>query len=223
MIDGCEVPARTIRAGVFAVVAVVLLLALRARSDGAAPPLLVVIACFGLVVMLARPLTATERRWPAVFAGLVATQFVFHGVFLFASTGHFAHAGSAGLFCSPAAAPSGTACLPTERGGVLLLSVQLIAAALFACWVRGAESASWQLARHSVGALVGLVRRLATAMLESLAAIVPDALVFAAPQGDSPEPPRLPLLVREHGRRGPPRRLKFEPILSVSARHVLSF
>ena len=210
MDERCEAPARTLRAAGFAAVAVVLLLALRARSDGAEPPLLVVVLSFGLLTTLARTLTTRERSWAVVFGALVVTQLALHVAFLFASTGRLAHPGNAGLFCSPPTA-SGTGCLPTERGGLLLLAVQLIAAAVFACWVRGAESASWRLARQTFGALVAAVRLFAVALLGVLIVVRPAGPILAVPQGESPHRLRHWLLMREHGRRGPPCRHQVDP------------
>ena len=206
VVERCEAPARTVRAMSFAAIAVVLLLALRARSDGAAPPVLVVVSSFGLLAALVRPLTARERSWPMVFGALIVAQLALHIGFLFASTGQSTHAGNAGLFCSPPTAAS-HGCLPTERGGLLLLSVQLLVAALFACWVRGVETATWRLARQTLRALVAAVHQIAVALLRVLIAIVPVALVFTAPQAESPATSPRWLFVREHGRRGPPRRL----------------
>jgi hypothetical protein len=203
MVDSFEAPARTLRALVFAASAVTLLLLLRAKSDGAEPPLLLIGSAFVLLTVLVRPMTARERRWPVVFGVLALTQLSLHVVFLFDSTGRFSHGGSAGLVCSPSAG-SGD-CLPTERGGLVLLAVQLLAAALFACSMRGAESASWQLARHGLKRLATALRQPALALFSALLVLLPVAAVCLTPQGDSAPRPRLLLFAREHGRRGPPR------------------
>jgi hypothetical protein len=194
-----------VRAGAFAALTVTLLLALRARSDGETPSLLVIFASFVLVAVLARPFTSRERSWLVVFLGLVATQFVLHVAFLYASTGQLVHTGSAGLFCSPASTSTVSSCVPTERGGLLLLGVQLIAAALFATWARGAESTAWQLARRPVRALVRLVAQVIAALFTALTAVLPQVTHSCVAQAQPSRMPRLALLTREHGRRGPPR------------------
>jgi hypothetical protein len=204
VIDGRAAPLRTLRAAIFAAVAVILLLALRAKSDGARPDLTVIVVSFALLTLLLRPLTSRERSLPVVFGGLLASQLLLHVGYLFSSTGQFAHAGSSGLFCSPATPASGAACLPTERGGVVLLSVQLIAAALFACWIRGADSVAWQLARQSFGALLLSLRQFAGSLFKALVAVVPPVAFSLSPK--QIPAPRLhsSLFARECGRRGPP-------------------
>ena len=91
--ERCEAPARTLRAAGFAAVAVVLLLALRARSDGAEPPLLVVVLSFGLLTTLARTLTTRERSWAvvfgAVFFGELPDAVAFAGMALIVLSGLF--------------------------------------------------------------------------------------------------------------------------------------
>jgi hypothetical protein len=143
-----------------------------------------------------------------------------HVGYLFASTGQLTHSGGAGLVCSPATAPVGTACLPTERGGLLLLSVQLLAAAIFAGWVRGADSVIWRLARASLGALVTAVMRFGAALVSAriaLVAVVPAAAFPLSPKENSAPRPRLSLFVRQCGRRGPPPRCRFDLSSSPSA------
>jgi len=225
MAEAGEAPARTLRAAVFALLAVVLLLALRAKSDGDQPGWPVILASFGLVTALARPLTARERGLPVVFAGLLGAQFALHVGFLFASTGQLAHAGGAGLVCSPATTVPGGGCLPAERGGALLLSVQLVVAALFACWARGAESVSWQLARAQLAALLAFVRRLARARSNALVIATPVVDFSLSPQGKTVPLPRPARFAREHRRRGPPRRRRSDSssIPSVSTPLALSW
>ncbi|MGH8891395.1 MAG: hypothetical protein ACRDV3_16740 [Acidothermaceae bacterium] len=221
----CDVPARTFRAAVFAAVAVVLLLMLRATSDGAGPSLLVVCSSFGLVTALARPLTSRERSLPVVFAGLVATQFALHVLFLFAATGQLAHPGGVGLVCSPAATSS-TSCLPTERGGLVLLGVQLLAALGFAWWVRGADAIGWQLARRPDRIVRAIIASIARMLVKALSALVPEPAVSVAPQAKSVPVPALPIFAVERPRRGPPRRRaasSFSSAFSASARHAFSF
>lgn len=225
MTEGREIPARTFRAAVFAAVAVVLLLILRARSDGAGPSLAIVVASFGLVTVLARPLTSHERGLPVIFVGLVATQLGLHVLFLFAATGQLAHPGPAGLVCSPAAT-SETSCLPTERGGVLLLGVQLLAALLFSWWVRGADAIGWQLARRPDRIVRAIVDRIARVLVTAVRALVPEPIVAIAPQRKSVPMPTSPIFAVEHPRRGPPRcrqaRSSFSSAVLASARHALS-
>jgi len=224
--DGREVPARTFRAAVFAAVAVVLLLMLRARSDGAGPSLPVVFSALALVTALARPLTSRERSFPVVFAGLVATQLALHVLFLFTATGQLAHHGRAGLVCSPAATSS-PSCLPTERGGLLLFGVQLLAALVFAWWVRGADRVGWQLASRPDRLVRAIVDRIARVLLTALHAPVPDIAVSVVPQGKSTPKPALPIFAAEHPRRGPPRCRRAgssfsSSVSSASARHAFS-
>jgi hypothetical protein len=197
-------PLRTLRAAIFAAVAVILLLALRAKSDGSPPDLALILASFALLTLLLRPLTSRERSLPVVFSGLLASQLLLHVAYLFVSTGQFAHSGSAGLFCSPATPASGAACLPTERGGVVLLTVQLIAAALFACWIRGADSVAWQLARQSFGALLLTLHRFAGVLFKALVAVVPPVALSLSPRQILAPRLHSALFVHECGRRGPP-------------------
>jgi len=221
--QSCDAPARTVRACTLAGLTLVLLLALRARSDGETPSLLVILGSFVLVSVLARPFTSRERSWPVVFAGLVGAQLVLHVAFLFASTGQIAHVGNAGLFCSPASTSPVSSCAPTERGGLLLLGVQLLAAALFALWARGADAVGWQLARRPWLALLRFVARVVSVLCSARINVLPHALNLVAPQAESPRFPRSPLVAREHGRRGPPRHEFIGSVLAVPAATILSF
>lgn len=226
MTAGRDIPARAFRAAVFAAVAVVLPLMLRARSDGAGPPLLVAFSSFVVVTALARPLTSRQRSVSAMFAALVATQLSLHVLFLFAATGRIAHHGRAGLVCSPAAG-SHASCLPADRGGVLLLVVQLLAALAFAWWAHSADATSWQFARHPDRIVRAIVARITRALLDALNALVPDVVVSVAPQGESAPIPALPVFAVDHPRRGPPRRIagsRFSSsVRSASARHAITF
>jgi hypothetical protein len=201
-----QAPVRLVRALTFAVLALVLLFGLRAKSDGARPALWVITLSLVVVTLLALPLTSRERKLPIVFGGLVAAQLLLHVGYLFASTGQFAHSGSGGLFCSPAASPGSVPCLPTERGGTALLGVQLIVAALFACWMRGVDSVVWRLARQSVAALIATLAAFASTLFEALLLPAPAVAVFIAAH-DAPTRPRSLLFVRACRRRGPPRTL----------------
>jgi hypothetical protein len=203
-------PARTTRAALFAIVAVALVAALRARSDGPRPDLLILVAATVVTALVARPLTGRERRLPALVGGLVAVQLVLRSSFLLASTGHLAH-GSTGLFCSPAAANS-PSCLPTDRGGIALLAVQLIAGVAVAIWLRDVEAVTWTLARifgRGVArvttavwaALVALVAFIGVALTSAPAPVSPARTRRSAPDATRL---RLALFSRALGRRGPP-------------------
>jgi len=197
------VPARMSRAVVFAVVALVLLLALRAKSDGDNPPLGVVLGSFAVVVLAAWALSSRERGVFAVVAALLTTQLLLHVGYLFATTGQFSHPGGAGLFCSPASAANGS-CAPTDRGGVLLLGVQLVVALVLALVLRGGEAACWRLVRRPTLAVVTALRRL---LQTSAAAVLPPAVQRTTSFVAAWVPPRQPgrlLLSHECGRRGPP-------------------
>jgi hypothetical protein len=205
-------PARTTRAALFAVVAVALVTALRARSDGPRPDLLLLVAAAGLVALLARPLTGRERRLPALIGGLIGVQLILRSTFLLASTGHLAH-GSTGLICSPAAAgPSSASCLPTDRGGFALLTVQLIAAVVLAVWLRDVEAVAWSLARLFGRGLTRVTAavRTALALLMALTSIgLAAALTPARParsrrRAADASHRRLAVVSRTRGRRGPP-------------------
>jgi hypothetical protein len=200
-----QAPAQTARATLFAALAVTLVVALRARSDGPGPGLLMIVAAVVLVALVARRVTGRERSLPIVFAGLLGTQLVLHAAFLFISTGAIAHAGSVGFFCSPAS-PGGAAstCSPTDRGGVTLLSVQLLAAVLAAIWLRGLDSTVWALARtvarNLTSAVLGRLPRLLSAFTAVAAVgvrILRETLVIV-------ERPHSMRLCRHHARRGPP-------------------
>jgi hypothetical protein len=179
-----------------------------------------------LIAVLARPLTGRERRLPALVAALVGLQLVLHAVFLFASTGQLAHAGSAGLICSPSAAAGAASCLPTERGGWLLLAVQIVAAVLIAGWLRDVESAAWNLARlsgrgfsHLLGGLARVLAALVALDVAVRAALSTDSPVRWVAHRREPAAARLEraLFSRSTGRRGPPsparrsRVSRFEP------------
>ena len=194
------------RAGVFAVVAVALVLALRAQSDGPRPALAIV-ACVTVVLAVAvRPLTVNERGLGAVVAGLVGVQQVLHVGFLYASTGHFAHPGAAGLLCSPSGphATGAVSCLPTHRGGVLLFCVQLLAAVGFAAWRRGLDRSVWNIARTALGNLGAATHRCAGVLASALEPVLPARATSCPPARRARPLPSSPLLTREHGRRGPP-------------------
>jgi hypothetical protein len=199
------VPARVARAVVFASVAVALLLLLRAKSDGANPPLAILLLSFGFVAALAWIVGSRELGVVALLSALVATQLALHVGYLFVTTGELAHSGGAGLFCSPATVSTG-ACTPTSRGGVVLLAVQLTVALALAFVMRGADAECWQLARPRL-AMSSVLRRLFTALtaLTAVAKLVPTHPVdaIAAPTV-SPRPPRRLLLAHDCGRRGPP-------------------
>ncbi len=212
-------PARTIRAALFATVAVAVVIALRARGDGPRPSLLLLLAVTTLIALIARPLTARERGLPALIGSLIGVQLVVRAVFLLASTGHLTHAGSAGLFCSPAAPGTATlSCLPTERGGFVLLAVQLVAGIALAGWLRDIESLTWNLARlfasrvtTLVGSVISLLAFVAL-LLASASPITPALVQPPSPEPDDATPHRL-LFTRSFGRRGPPT-TGFAPALS---------
>jgi hypothetical protein len=216
-------PARTARAALFAAVAVALVTALRARSDGPRPGLVLLLAAGGLVALLARPLTGRERRLPALIGGLVGVQLVLRSVFLITSTGHLAH-GSTGLFCSPATTGADS-CLPTDRGGIALLAVQLLAGTAFAVWLRNIEAASWSLARLFG---LGIARVIATvgAALAALTGIAPHPLRTPAvapptpPSSAAPGRLRLILFSRTRGRRGPPAAVRIRAFAGSHPRAV---
>ncbi len=206
------IPARLMRAVVFACVALTLLLLLRAKSDGASPPLAVLLASFGFVVASGWVLGSRERGAIALLIALVATELALHVGYLFASTGQLAHPGGAGLFCSPASI-SGAACTPTDRGGLLLLAVQLTVGLALAFVMRGADAECWQLLRRPTLAAATIVRRLlaALAALPALAALSAagslapvQRLTRAATTWVSPHAPRRLMLSHDCGRRGPP-------------------
>jgi hypothetical protein len=179
-----DVPGRLFRSAVFAALAVFLVLALRAKSDGAAPGVAVVGGSFVVLTALVSRLVTKERGLVAVFCGLLASQLALHVTYLFASTGQFAHSGSAGLFCSPAQQASGS-CGPAERGGVLLLSVQLLMAVVFAWSMRRADAVVWQLARRGADRARALIGRIGTAIAAALRPLavprVPQLSAVAAP------------------------------------------
>ncbi len=200
-------PGRVLRAGTFALASVVLVLSFRAKSDGAAPSLAVVILSVGFVAILVWPLTARERHRHTVVAGLLAIELILRSAFLFTSTGELAHSGSAGLFCSPAARTSSTSCLPTERGGLLLLAVQVIAAVIMACWLQRADATMWQFARYAVRAVTSVVAATARTLVAAVTAIPAPAMVARPRRNPWHNPPlasREVLLARKHSRRGPP-------------------
>jgi hypothetical protein len=206
VITASVAPARTTRAAVFAAVAVVLALALRAHTDGPRPATLVIAAAFVFVFVVARPLTARERRLPAVLIGLLGAQLALHAGFLLASTGRLTHTGSAGLFCSPAAPDGATSssCLATDRGGLLLLLVQLLAALVFAGWIRGVDSAAWLVVRTVARNLTVTVAGWLLTLLAALADVVPAIATSGPPRDRVPRRPAALLFARSHGRRGPP-------------------
>jgi hypothetical protein len=209
-------PARTARAGLFAVAAVGLVLALRARSDGPRPGVLLLLAATALITVLVRPLTGRERRLPSLVLALVGVQLVLRAAFLLASTGQLVHAGPTGLFCSPASSGAATlSCLPTERGGWLLLAVQLLAAVLLAGWLRDVEGVTWSLARlfgrgierftTGMASVWAALAALAAASWAAVAAAITSPVAMRLQQPISAARPwRLILFARSIGRRGPP-------------------
>lgn len=202
MSDAGAIPARVVRAVVFACVALTLLLLLRAKSDGAAPPLAIVLTSFACVAAVAWILGSRERGGVALLAVLVATQLALHIGYLFATTGQLAHPGGAGLFCSPASV-SGTACAPTDRGGVLLLAVQLTVAVALALVMRSADAECWHLVRRP-RPIASIVRRVLF-VSAAVARLTPVTRVISLVQAwVSPQKPRRLLLAHDCGRRGPP-------------------
>lgn len=195
-------PARIVRAAVFAAVAVALLLLLRAKSDGDGPSLAVVLASFAVIVVVAWSLNARERGAFVMLGALLAAQLLMHVGYLFAATGQFAHPGGAGLFCSPASVPSDS-CSPTERGGLLLLAVQIAVALALALVMRGADAACWQLVRRPRLAVAAAVRRL-LALFAAIALPVFERVIRLVAAVVAPRQPRRLLLSHECGRRGPP-------------------
>ncbi len=199
-------PARILRAVVFASVAITLLLLLRAKSDGENPSFALVLATFGVLAALAWALSSRERGMFAVLSALIASQLALHVGYLFLATGQLAHPGGAGLFCSPASV-SGAGCAPTDRGGVLLLGVQLAVALALALVMRGADAECWQLVRQPKLVIATAIRRLLAAFTSFAAAVpstsVGNALFVTATRVSARKPRRL-LLSRECGRRGPP-------------------
>jgi hypothetical protein len=198
-------PAQTARAALFAALAVSLAVALRARSDGPAPGLLMIIAAVALVALVARRVTGRERSLPIVFAGLLGTQLVLHAAFLFSSTGAIAHAGSVGFFCSPASsAGAGSTCSPTDRGGMTLLGVQLLAAVLAAIWLRGVDSTVWGLARTVARNLASTVLGWLPRLLSAFVAVAALGVRILRATAVIVERPHSVRLRRRHARRGPP-------------------
>jgi hypothetical protein len=200
------IPARVVRAVVFASVAITLLLLLRAKSDGASPSLAIVLSSFGFVAALAWTFGSRERGSLALLAALVATQLALHVGYLFVTTGQLAHPGSAGLFCSPASV-SGPGCAPTDRGGVLLLGVQLTVALALALVMRGADAECWQLIRRPKVAISAAVRRVFAALTVAALLAPVERTISVVAACVSPRRPRRLLLSHECGRRGPPVRL----------------
>jgi hypothetical protein len=215
-------PARTARAGLFAAVAVGLVVVLRARSDGPRPGVILLLGAMIAITLLIRPLTGRERRMPSLLLGLVGVQLALRAGFLLASTGHLTHAGTSGLFCSPAApGPAALSCLPTERGGWALFAVQLLAAAVFAGWLRDVEGVSWQLTRlfrrgtSRLAARVASVWAVLSSLAESIRIAIPAALGAPAPvrigrPTSDVTQHRLVLSTRSSGRRGPPSGLRLQ-------------
>ena len=203
MIETGAIPARVLRAVVFASVAITLLLLLRAKSDGASPSLAVVLSSFGIVAALAWVLGSRERGTIALLTAFVATQLLLHVGYLFAATGQLAHPGGAGLFCSPASV-SGGACAPTNRGGALLLAVQLAVALTLALVMRGADAECWQLVRRPKLLISTAVRRLFAAFA-AISLVEPvERLTSVVTARVSARSPRHLLMANECGRRGPP-------------------
>ena len=205
MSEAGAIPARLLRAVVFASVAITLLLLLRAKSDGENPPLAVVLSSFAIVAGLAWAFGSRERGAIALLTGFVATELTLHVGYLFATTGQLAHPGGAGLFCSPASVADG-ACAPTNRGGVLLLVVQLAVALALAIVMRGADAACWQLVRRPTSAISKALRRLFAAVAAIGLALPVERVISVVAGWFSPRPPRRLLLSHECGRRGPPTR-----------------
>lgn len=205
MLDTAPAPARTLRAFVFAIFAVVVLLALRARSDGPAPALVMTGASMALIALAARPLMARERSLPVVLGWLLATQLLLHVMFLFVSTGRLMHAGSTGLFCSPSSGGTGSiSCAPTDRGGVTLLTIQLLSAAIAALWLRGLDRTVWMLARTMSRNLRGVLDGSLSRLLGAVLVVVHPAVAPVQIRHAEVEQPHDAEVARSHGRRGPP-------------------
>jgi len=196
------IPARIVRAAVFAAVAIAILLLLRAKSDGESPPLTIVLGSFAMIAVAAWALNDRERGAFAMLAALLATQLLMHVGYLFAATGQLVHPGGAGLFCSPASVSSGS-CSPTDRGGLALLVVQIAVAFVLALMMRGADAACWQLIRRPRLAFAAAARWLLK-LFTVLTLPVVERVVFLVAALVSPHRPRRLLLSRECGRRGPP-------------------
>jgi hypothetical protein len=192
-----------LRAAVFAAVAVALLMLLRAKSDGATPSLAIVLASFAAIGAAAWAIGSRERGAFAVLAALLTTQLLLHVGYLFAATGQFAHAGGTGLFCSPASVSSDS-CAPTDRGGLLLLAVQLAVALTLAVVMRGADAACWQLARRPKLAFAAAVRWLVALFAAVVLPARVERVLFLVATWVPPRQPRRLLLSHECGRRGPP-------------------
>jgi hypothetical protein len=204
VLDTAPAPARTVRAFVFAIFAVVGLLALRATSDGPAPALLMTGASVGLIAIAARPLMARERSLPMVLGWLLAIQLLLHVTFLFVSTGRLMHAGSTGLFCSPSSGAGSVSCAPTDRGGVTLLTIQLLSAAIAALWLRGLDRTVWMLARTVSRNLRGVIDGWLPRLLGAVLAVVHPAVAPVQIQHAEVEQLHDVDVVHSHGRRGPP-------------------
>lgn len=196
-------PARVMRAAVFAAVAIALLLLLRAKSDGENPPLAIVLASFAVIAAAAWAIGSRERGAFAVLAALLTSQLLLHVGYLFAATGQFAHAGGTGLFCSPASVSSDS-CAPTDRGGLLLLAVQLAVALTLAVALRGADAACWQLARRPRLAFAAATRWLVAFVAAVVLPARVEQVFCLVATWVSPCRPRRLLLSHECGRRGPP-------------------
>jgi hypothetical protein len=192
------------RAFVFAIFAVVVVLALRARSDGPAPALVMTAASVTLIALAARRLMARERSLAVVLGSLLATQLLLHVAFLFVSTGRLVHAGSTGLFCSPSSANGSASCGPTDRGGVTLLAVQLLSAVFAALWLRGLDRTVWVLARTMSRNLRGVLDNSLSRLLGAVLVVVRPAVGPTQIQHAEIEQPHDADVVRWHGRRGPP-------------------
>jgi len=196
------VPARTLRAAVFAAVAIALLLLLRAKSDGGSPSLAIVLASFAVIAVVARALNSRERGTFAMLAALLMTQLLLHVGYLFAATGQFAHPGGTGLFCSPASVARDS-CAPTDRGGLVLLVVQLAVAVALALAMSCADAVCWQLVRRPALAIAAAARRLVE-LFAVVALPAVERVIFLVATSVSPCRPRRLLLSHECGRRGPP-------------------
>jgi hypothetical protein len=204
VLDTAPAPARTLRAFVFAILAVVLVLALRARSDGPGPALVMTAVSVTIIALAARPLMARERSLPVVLGWLLATQLLLHVVFLFVSTGRLMHAGSTGLFCSPSSGNGSFGCAPTDRGGVTLLTIQLLSAAVAALWLRGLDRTVWVLARTMSRNLRGALDSSMPRLLGAVLVVVHPAVAPTQIQHAEVEQPYDAEVVHSHGRRGPP-------------------
>jgi hypothetical protein len=202
-----------LRAAVFAAVAIALLLLLRAKSDGESPSLAIVLASFGVIAVVAWALNSRERGALAMLTALLTTQLFLHVGYLFAATGRLVHPGGTGLFCSPASV-SGESCAPTDRGGLLLLAVQLVVALALALVMSGADAVCWQLARRPALAIAAAARRL----LELFAAValpLVERVIFLVTTSVPPRRPRRLLLSHECGRRGPPIDLALSSLMAA--------